>query len=195
MSAATTQGALAGELKRRTAAASERARALAAGLDDATLRRGPASGGWSAAQVFEHLIVSAESYLTLVPGLLATARRRHPGGPESTWKPSRMGGWLARSLAPGTRAMPAPKSYRPAAQARSDVLAAFLDSQDRFAAAVDAAAEVEWRRVRLGSPVFRLVRMNLGDALLINVVHVERHLGQVERVLAGVDQGAPAPAG
>jgi hypothetical protein len=194
MSGSMRQGELAADLQRRTAASTQRARALVEGLDDATLRRGPAAGGWSAAQVFEHLVVSAESYLAVLPALLAKARARHPGGPQSEWRPSRIGGWLARSLAPGTRPMPAPRVYRPAAQAAPDYVARFLDTQERFAAAIGDAGDVEWRRVRLGSPVMKLIRMNLGDALVINTVHVERHLGQVERVLAEVAGGARAPA-
>jgi hypothetical protein len=37
---------------------------------------------------------------------------------------------------------------------------------------------------RLSSPASRLIRMNLGDAFRILVVHGRRHLGQIERVLA-----------
>jgi hypothetical protein len=182
----STQGALAADLHARTNAAGERARRLTDGVDDAALQRAPADGGWSAGQVFEHLIVSADSYLHILPGIVARARGWHAGGPQTAWAPSRMGGWLARSLAPGTRRMPAPRRYRPAPQPRPDVVAAFLERQAAFARAMDEAVDVDWRRARLGSPVLKLIRINLGDAFAINTVHVERHLGQVERVLAEV---------
>jgi hypothetical protein len=35
----------------------------------------------------------------------------------------------------------------------------------------------------MSSPVMPLLRMNLGDALTLLVVHAERHAGQIERVL------------
>ena len=183
---ATTQGELAADLRARTDAADARARALTAGLNAAVLRRAPSDGGWSIGQVFEHLIVSADSYLETLPRIIAAARERRVGEAATVWAPSLMGGWLARSLAPGTRRMPAPKSYRPGPEPRADVVAAFLARQAAFKRAMEDAAEVDWRRVRLGSPVLGLIRINLGDAFLINTVHVERHLGQVERVLAEV---------
>jgi hypothetical protein len=45
---------------------------------------------------------------------------------------------------------------------------------------------MDWRRVRMRSPVAPLLRMNLGDALTVLVVHAERHAGQIERVKAAV---------
>jgi hypothetical protein len=38
-------------------------------------------------------------------------------------------------------------------------------------------------RVMLTSPVMPLLRMNLGEAFEVAVVHAERHLGQIERTL------------
>jgi hypothetical protein len=183
MANGTTQGGLARELGERTDAANRRARELTERLDGAAMDWRPPEGGWSAGQVLEHLIVSADSYLERFPGLFARAKHG-AGGPATRWKPSAMGGWLANALRPGTRKMPAPKIYRPAADARPNVLAEFLARQDRFVQAMEQAADLDWRRVRMGSPVLALIRVNLGDAFVINTVHVERHLGQVERVLA-----------
>jgi hypothetical protein len=46
------------------------------------------------------------------------------------------------------------------------------------------AADVTWARVRLRSPVTSLIRLNLGDAFNITVVHEERHFGQIDRIMA-----------
>jgi len=189
----TTQAALAADLRRRLSAADQRARDVVEGLDDAALVRRPANGGWSVDEVLEHLVVSADSYLEILPGAIDRSRR-HVGGPDTPWWPSRLGGWLERSLRPGTRAMPAPKSYRPGPAPRAGVLAEFLDRQAKFARLMDDAGAVEWRRVRLGSPILGLIRMNLGDVFLINATHVERHMGQAERVRAEV-AGPAAAAG
>ena len=45
-----------------------------------------------------------------------------------------------------------------------------------------AAAGLDWRAVRLSSPVSRFIRLNLGDAFVILVVHAQRHLGQITRI-------------
>jgi hypothetical protein len=179
----TTQGELARGLRERTDAASRRARELAQGLDGAAMGWQPPAGGWSVGQVLEHLVVTADSYLDRLPAVTAKGRRG-AGGPATPWRPSAMGGWLARSLRPGTRGIPAPRIYRPAADPRPDVLAEFLARQDRFVRMMDETADLDWRRVRMGSPVLALIRVNLGDVFAVNAVHVERHLGQIERVLA-----------
>jgi hypothetical protein len=44
------------------------------------------------------------------------------------------------------------------------------------------AAGLDLRRTRVVSPVTRLVRMNVGDALALLLTHERRHLGQIGRV-------------
>jgi hypothetical protein len=183
MADATTQGELARGLRERFEAASARARELAEGLDGEAMAWHPPTGGWSVGEVLEHLVVSADSYLEELPAVTAKARRGS-GGPGTPWKPSLMGGFLAKSLAPGTRPMPAPKVYRPAATPRPNVLGELIDRQNRFVRAMDDATDLDWSRVRTGSPVLGLIRVNLGDVFAVSAVHVERHLGQIERVLA-----------
>ena len=191
MADVTTQGGLAAQLRERFEAATQRARELAGGLGEEELGWHPPAGGWSVGEVLEHLVVSADSYLDKLPAVTAKAKRG-AAGPGTPWKPSLMGGYLAKSLAPGTRALPAPKIYRPAETPRADVLEQFIDRQNRFVRAMDDAAGLVWTTVRMGSPVLALVRVNLGDVFAVNCVHVERHLGQIERVLKA---RGPHPAG
>ncbi|MDB4950551.1 MAG: hypothetical protein JWM27_3200 [Gemmatimonadetes bacterium] len=177
-----TQGELAAALRTRTDAADGRLRVLE-GLDADALAWSPPGGGWSVGQVLEHLVVSADSYLDRLPYLLERSAALH-GSADTPWKASLLGKWLAKSLEPGARAMPAPRIYRPGAAPRADVLAELLKRQARALELMEAAAGLEWRRVRMGSPVTPLIRLNLGDVFTVNVVHVERHLGQIDRVLA-----------
>jgi len=62
------------------------------------------------------------------------------------------------------------------------VLEEFLARQEDVGRLIAEAGTMDWRRVRMSSPVVPLLRMNLGDALTILVVHAERHAGQIERV-------------
>jgi hypothetical protein len=178
----TTEGELAAGLRARTEAADARLRALE-GLDAEALAWGPPGGGWSVGQVLEHLVVTADSYLHRLPYLLERSAE-HRGSPATPWKPSLLGKWLAKSLEPGAHAIPAPRIYRPGAEPRAGVLAELLERQARTLELMDAAAGLEWRKVRMGSPVTPLIRLNLGDVLTVLVVHLERHLGQIDRVLA-----------
>jgi len=39
------------------------------------------------------------------------------------------------------------------------------------------------KKLKICSPISPLIRMNLGDAFLINLYHDQRHLNQAERIL------------
>lgn len=145
------------------------------------LTRRPPDGGWSIAEVLEHLIVSADSYLTRMRPLI------HASGttvdPNAMWKPSLMGGLLTASLR-SPRKMAAPRKYKPGPAPRPRVLEEFLKRQEDVGRLVTDAGTTDWRRVRMRSPILPIISMNLGDALTVLVVHAERHAAQIERVKA-----------
>ena len=154
--------------------------------DHAALDWQPPEGGWSAGQVFEHLCVANDSYLVPLRRLLGS---ESPSGSmargvEAAWRPSLAGRFLVRSME-SPRKLPAPKMWRPAPAPRPDVIAEFLQRQRVIEALIERSRSVEWRRVRLASPVSGLIRMNVGDAFTILVRHAERHFRQIDRVLAG----------
>ena len=142
----------------------------------------PPAGGWSIAEVLEHLIVSADSYLRAIRDVL---RRKGlpPVTEDSVWKPSLAGGLLVGSFR-SPRKLPAPKMYKPGPVPRPRVLEEFVQRQEEAGRLIVEASQTDWRRVRLSSPVISLLRMNLGDALSVLVTHAERHAAQIERVKA-----------
>jgi uncharacterized damage-inducible protein DinB len=150
------------------------------GVPADALTRRPPDGGWSIAEVLEHLIVSADSYLEAVRPLVQG--KKGAASDESTmWKPSLMGGLLVRSFR-SPRKMPAPKRYRPSPSPRPRTLEEFVKRQEDVGRLIAEATTVNWRSVRMSSPVLPIVRMNLGDALSVLVTHAERHAAQIERV-------------
>ena len=161
-----------------------RADAVSRSASSVVLNWKPASGGWSAAQIFEHLCVANDSYLVVIRRLLAGAAPNVAQNQESVvWRPSLVGGILARSME-SPRKLPAPKQWHPVPEPRHDVIAEFLDRQREIVQLMEHSSPYEWRRVRLASPVSMFIRMNLGDAFTIMVRHAERHMGQIERRLA-----------
>jgi hypothetical protein len=167
------------------AANAARLRELGSELDEDRLRRRPAEGGWSVGEVYEHLCVSDDSYLVRMRSILA--RPDTPRAPLGAveWRPSLAGGMLANGLR-GERKLPSPRAYKPGPTPRPNVVAEYLKRQTELARMLDDAARLEWRRIRLGSPVLGLIRMNLGDCFTILVVHAARHIRQIERVKAGL---------
>ena len=67
-----------------------RTRVAVTGLPEAKFREVPPDGGWSVAQVFEHLCVANESYLDGPLGP-AVAKARAQGPCDRQWRPSFVG--------------------------------------------------------------------------------------------------------
>jgi hypothetical protein len=161
-----------------------RTRVAVTGLPESKFRELPPEGGWSIAQTFEHLCVANLSYLD---GPLASAieKARSRGRSDKTWRPSLTGGWLTNMLIEGAKPVSTPKLYRVAAEPRPNVVDAFLLTVERVRAAVQQVDGYDLG-VGFASPVTPLIRLNIGDALRILVVHSHRHLAQVERTRLAV---------
>jgi hypothetical protein len=157
-----------------------RASMLCDALSPAQLEWSPGTG-WGVGQVFEHLVVSNQSYLAPIREALGKMGKTAGKAQSLTWTPSIMGNLLARSLA-NPRKLPAPKVYRPGPKPRPGVIEEFLETQLQIKELMVRAADIPWTKVRLGSPVSSLIRLNLGDAFTVGVVHQERHFGQIERI-------------
>ena len=157
--------------------------AIARGLDPEQLVRRPAPDKWSVAHVLEHLLLMDELFLRAVDPLVRAARH-DAAAPARPWRPSFIGRKIAESL---TKPSPlsAPKAGRPATP-RPAVVERFAEDGARYEALLDDSASLDWNAVRLRPPVAPWVplKINLGDVFNIHTVHVQRHLGQIERVVA-----------
>jgi uncharacterized damage-inducible protein DinB len=159
---------------------------LTDGIAEARFNWVPAPGRWSVGQVVNHLNVSGASYLDRLEPLLAGARARGVRD-RGDYRPSLVGGLFVKSLEPPPRVrLKAPRIYRPSEPGpgldRAGGLARWNALHDRLEAAIRAAAGLDLRRIRLISPVTRLVRMNAGDALNLVLTHERRHLYQLRKI-------------
>jgi hypothetical protein len=177
-----TQGEQAAALTAAIQALNVRAAILEESLDAAALAWHPPDGGWSVGQVFEHLCVANDDYLAILRERLSVAPPLAPGSRAPTpWKPSLAGRLLVASFE-SSRKLPAPRSWRPAPDARPNVIAEFLSRQRELARLIERSMAFDWMRVRMASPVSALIRMNVGDAFTILVTHAERHFRQIDRI-------------
>ena len=172
-------------------AADARIARAAGGLGPLQLQWRPPEGGWGVGDVLEHLVASNEDYLVrlralVAEGARAAVRAARPGGGADGWRPSLIGGFLARSLR-APRRLPAPKIWRPSSAPRADALERFLAGEREIARLLRESLDLDWRRTRFASPVSRLVRLSLGDAFEVLAAHSARHAGQIERVRARGD--------
>jgi hypothetical protein len=152
-------------------------------LDARAMDWRPPDGGWSVAQILEHLVISTNLYIPPISGIIDDAT---PGnGPVRPWKPSLMGGLLIRSLVPtAERRLPTVKKLEPGPEPDTDVVGRFLGALRHVTDLLWNAQGIDMRKPRMTSPVSPLVRrLNLGDGFVIVVVHAQRHMRQIERVI------------
>lgn len=179
-----TQLELHRQLRTEALANHQRVAALARPLDPERLVRRPSPPGWSVGEVLQHLCVADELYRGPLTALVHGARP-DAGAPAREWKPTLIGNFLATMLE-NPRKLKAPRSFRPGPTPQPGVVEDFLARDARMLALMDQASSLDWRALRMPSPALPLpiLKFNLGDVFRINVVHVRRHLGQMERVLA-----------
>lgn len=185
MSSATIPAPTAAELRPACSAQQTRAAALRA-LTDEQLRWRPPDGGWSVGQVLEHLVLTHEPYMARLRAALDEGRAR--GGRVRTWKPTLLGGLITRSMA-APRKVKAGRKFEPGPDVGPGTADRFIATVRTLAELVEAAEGADLR-VRFTSPVMPLVRPNVGDAFQLLAVHGNRHLDQIDRVMAA--PGFPA---
>lgn len=162
---------------------SENARALVDGLSEEQLNWKPSSDRWSIAQCLDHLAVTASQFKNYFPDTLSGGRQKWPTVETVPYRPTLVGGWLARQVNPeGGRKFPAPRVFRPSTSNISNSLQKFLTSQSDFIQAVREARGINYNKARLRSPVTPLMRYSIADAFVVTVLHGRRHLGQARRV-------------
>ena len=161
-----------------------RTRVAVTGLPESKFRELPPEGGWSIAQTFEHLCRANLDYLDgPLDAAIEKARARGPS--EKPGRASLTGGWLASALVEGTKPLPTVKRWRVTGEPRPNVVDAFLATVERVRADM-LQADGHDLGVGFSSPVAPLIRVNLGDAFRVLVVHCHRHLAQVERTRRAV---------
>ena len=162
---------------------SDTARSLTSGLTEAQLNWKPSAEKWSIAQCLEHLAVATKGFERYFQAALEGGRKKWPVNDPPPYKPSMVGGWLAKQVSPDAeRKLSAPKIFRPADSSNiQGSLEMFVDQQARFLIS-SANGGVNYNKARLRSPVTPLMRYSLADAFVITVLHGQRHLAQARRV-------------
>jgi hypothetical protein len=170
------------EAEKNNATASD----LVRGLTEEQLNWKPDAKQWSIAQCLEHLAVTSRQFNGYFQQLIESARLKWPTNGAVRYRPSLVGGWLIKQVAPETtRKVPAPKVFKPSdSSSIHDALGLFLKQQEEFVHFVRESEGVDYNRARLRSPVTPLMRYSLADAFVVTIVHGYRHLAQANRVKA-----------
>jgi hypothetical protein len=176
------------QLRREALANHERLASAVRSLDPEQLVRRPAPTAWSVGEVLEHLCVAEDLFARPTATLIHRARP-DAGAPLREWKPSFLGKQVAASLAK-PKPMKAPRVFRPGPTPRNGVVEDFLARDMRLVHRMDEAASLDWTDLRISAPMLppllSFLKINLGDVFNIHVVHVRRHLAQIQRVVEAI---------
>lgn len=158
---------------------------LVEGLSDAQLNWRPGPDRWSIAECLEHLSISAELYFPMIDEAVARRRAEHGegrgSGPVSFNFLER---WVLGTLEPPVRLkVRSPRIFAPPSDLDGkETITRFLSVQDELERRIRDAEGLDLRRIRVPSPVSRLVRSRLGFVFAYLVAHERRHLWQAEQV-------------
>lgn len=151
-------------------------------LDEATLNRPAANGGWSIAQCIEHLNTYGRYYLPVIKkGLNENIQIPLSSEFSSGW----LGSYFTKMMEPKSqKKMKASKKHIPAVQLDGHaVIAEFIEQQETMLNLLHRSRGASLNRIRLPISISNAVRLKLGDVLQFCVAHDARHMAQAMRHL------------
>lgn len=152
-------------------------------LDDTTLLRPAANGGWSIAQCLQHLNSYGDYYFPLMDKSLKNANNQPIKSDfESSW----LGSYFIKMMEPetGKKKYKAFKGHIPAADLDAQaVVATFIQQQEWLLELLKKAQTTDLNAIRIPISITRLVRLKLGDVFQFIIAHNERHIQQAMRLL------------
>lgn len=171
------------EYSRQIAAVSEDARHLVSGLSEAQFNWHAEPGQWSIAECLNHLAVTNCELIKKIEGALGHARSKGLFG-KGPFRHGFLGNLIIRSMEPPPkRKFKAPQIFQPVPdKSLAEVTRDFFAAQDEVLRLIYEADGVDLGRVKLASPVTRLIRYSLGQAFLLIATHDRRHLWQARQV-------------
>ncbi len=158
-----------------------RYRAALAAIPPAARDTRPASGGWTAHMILEHVTLANEQYLA---AMRAPATRLEASATSDVSWRATPGGWLLATSLTWRVPLKAPRGIVPGPAPRAQVLDALVHTHDDVRQLLTRVQARDWRAARLRSPFARWLSLNLGDAFVILLRHGERHAAQLERLAA-----------
>lgn len=178
------------ELISRFDAAQTRALALASELHAAARRRRPTRDAWCVDEILDHLAITVERYRDRTEAAFAKARAKG-GRTTPTLRHTGLGNWLVKMLRPGSKPVSSPGTFRPrespaGESAAHDAVGRFRDAHAMLRRWLVEAPSIETSGFKVSSPAFFLFRLNLDDVLVTLVMHLERHVLQIERTAQAV---------
>jgi len=149
------------------------------------LSKPAADGGWSAAQVLEHLNFYAAYYLPEIEKGMSSSNSNAKSFFKSGW----LGNYFTNMMAPKADGqvkskMKSPKNAIPAKTLDGKKeLETFITYQHQLLNVLEIAKKVNLNKLRIATSLSKLIKLKLGDTFRFIIAHEQRHIEQIKRVL------------
>jgi len=149
------------------------------------LERKPADGGWSVAQVVEHLNIYCRYYIHAIEKKL----HFHDTKPSVFFRPGWLGNYFTNLMAPNanqgiTKKMKAPRNAIPSGKPEAILMInEFLSHQQHLINLLQVARSADIGSLRVPTSLSKLIALKLGDTFRFFIAHEQRHLIQVKNLL------------
>ena len=165
-------------------ACDDRAARLAASATPTAWQSRPPTGGWSASECLQHLVLSADAMAPRIEAALAAGPAQSRAS-DPAYRPGLLARVLMWSLEPPYRMKSRTGVPFSPAQARTSAedVAALREAHDRVRACLERARGRDLESLVITSPFAERIRYNVYAALAILPVHARRHLWQAEQTL------------
>ena len=173
--------------------------ALVEGLSEEEFNRRPGEGQWSIAECLDHLTVLGSLMMRKIDeGIEKGAQNgwKSDGPFKHSWLGNKFVAMVGSSEKARRRKLKAPAAYTPSSNHSIGRLhEAFTEVQDQFIERVHKANGLDLSRVKIPSPVTRLLRFSLGQWFALLAGHQERHFAQAQEVRAHMESAERREAG
>ena len=183
------------DYRQQFARISSEAEELAAGLTEAQFNWRPAPGEWSIEECLAHLTAVGQKEADAVEKAVEAARAKGITGTGPFEYPAWERYIVSLTEPPARLRVRAPKQFVPlGGQPVTAILPTFLHVQRRFLTQIERADGLDLRRVKVATPISRLLKLSLGATLAQAAAHERRHLAQAKRVRERLGQAGTAAA-
>ena len=161
------------------------AQELTLGLTDAQFNWRPSAAGWSIQECLAHLTMVGQVEANAIEEAVGKARERGLTGVGPFEYPAWERYILRETEPPVREPIAAPQRFVPTPeQPITGILPTFLHVQQRIVAQIERSDGLDLRRVKVPTPITKLLKLSLGTTLAQAAAHERRHLAQARRVRA-----------
>jgi hypothetical protein len=143
----------------------------------------PRAEQWSVAQCFDHLVTANAAFFPIFDNVLS-GKKKKSFWESLPWLPAFWGKMLIKAVSPESkRKLKAPKIFQASTSSVDGaIIRRFIDQQNQVIKYMKATEGLDLEKIKISSPITRVITYSLMDAYRVMIAHEKRHLLQAMRV-------------